>query len=374
MLAGGQVALPKRGAEPPRRNWQKVKRLCIMLNVSLNAEPVNRTRQTAAIRNCLKKEKILNMNFYFAPMEGLTGYIYRNAHHAYFDNMNKYFSPFIVPNQSGTFKTRELNDILPENNQGLVLIPQLLSNNAKDFIQTSKKIQLMGYNEINLNLGCPSGTVVAKNKGAGFLSKRKELDVFLEEIFSQAITKISVKTRIGKDHPEEFFELIEIFNKYPMEELIIHPRTQKDYYKNKPNLEIFKEAVILSKNPVCYNGDIFTVKHYREFSADFSGVGTLMLGRGLLTNPGLISDIKNNPILEKNRLKEFHDQIYEDYKRILFGEKSVLFKMKELWFYMILLFSDHAKYAKKINKSERLYDFDEAVSSLFREQDILNDR
>ena len=311
------------------------------------------------------------MNFYFAPMEGLTGHIYRNAHNAFFNNIDKYFSPFIVPNQSESFKTRELNDILPENNQGLVLIPQLLTNNAKDFIHTSKKIKMLGYNEINLNLGCPSRTVVSKNRGSGFLSKREELDVFLNEIFSQSVTKISLKIRIGKDEPEEFYDLIEIFNKYPIEELIIHPRTQKDFYKNKPNLKIFKEALILSKNPVCYNGDIFTIKDYKEFSAGFPSVDTLMLGRGLLASPGLISYITNDIKLEKKLLKDFHDKIYEDYKKILFGDRNVLFKMKELWFYMIPVFSDNGKYAKKIKKSERLCDYDEAVSSLFREQDIL---
>ena len=313
------------------------------------------------------------MNFYFAPMEGLTGHIYRNAHNAFFNDIDKYFSPFIVPNQSESFKTRELNDILPEKNQGIVLIPQLLTNNAKDFIHTSKKLKIMGYNEINLNLGCPSRTVTSKNRGSGFLSKREELDVFLEEIFYEPFTKISVKTRIGKDEPEEFYELIKIFNEYPIEELIIHPRIQKDFYKNKPNLNIFKDAMVLSKNPVCYNGDIFTVKDYKEFSATFPTVGTLMLGRGLLMNPGLIGDITSNVKIDKNVLKDFHDKIYDDYKEILFGEKNVLFKMKELWFYMIQAFSDNAKYAKKIKKSERLCDYEEAVSSLFREQDIVID-
>ena len=311
------------------------------------------------------------MNFYFAPMEGLTGYIYRNAHNAFFNNIDKYFSPFIFANQSERFKTRELNDILPENNQGLVLIPQLLTNNAKDFINTSKKIKLLGYNEINLNLGCPSGTVVSKNRGSGFLSKREELDVFLDEIFSESITKISLKTRIGKDQPEEFYDLIEIFNKYPLEELIIHPRIQKDFYKNKPNLKIFKDALILSKNPVCYNGDIFTSTDYKEFSSEFPSVDTIMFGRGLLANPAMTSNIKNNSKLEKKLLQDFHDKIYEDYKGILFGDRNILFKMKELWFSMIPMFSDSAKYAKKIRKSERLCDYDEAVSSLFREQDLL---
>lgn len=311
------------------------------------------------------------MNFYFAPMEGLTGYIYRNAHNTFFNNIDKYFAPFIVANQGESFKARELNDILPENNQGIVLIPQLLTNNSKDFIHTSKKIKQLGYNEINLNLGCPSGTVVSKNKGAGFLSKREELDLFLEDIFSEAITKISVKTRIGKDDPEEFYELIKIFNKYPIEELIIHPRIQKDFYKNKPNLSIFKEALISSKNPVCYNGDIFTVRDYEEFSVSFPEVDTLMLGRGLITNPALVGIIKNNTKADKALIKNFHDKIYEDYKRILFGEKNALFKMKELWIYMIQNFSDNAKYAKRIKKSQTLRDYDEAVSSLFREQDVL---
>ena len=314
------------------------------------------------------------MKFYFAPLEGLTGYIYRNAHNTFFNDNNicKYFSPFIAPNQNGSFKTREINDILPENNRGLVLIPQILTNNAKDFIHTSRKIKELEYNEINLNLGCPSGTVVSKNKGSGFLSRREELDAFLNEIFSESVTEISIKTRIGKEQPEEFYDLIKIFNKYPIKELIIHPRIQKDFYKNKPNLAIFKEALALSKNPVCYNGDIFTVADYKKFMADFPDVDTVMLGRGLITNPGLIDGITEGLKPDKDLLKKFHDKIYEEYKKELSGDRNVLFKMKELWFYMNHIFSNSGKYAKKIRKSEKLYAYEEAVESLFTEQDILN--
>lgn len=313
------------------------------------------------------------MKFYLAPMEGLTGYIYRNVQNACFNNIDKYFSPFISTNQNISLKTRELNDINPENNEGLVLVPQLLSNNAKDFINTSKKISLMGYKEINLNLGCPFGTVVSKNKGSGFLAKTEELDAFLDEVFSHSVTKISVKTRIGKDDPEEFYKLIEIFNKYPIEELIIHPRIQKDFYKNKPNLKIFKEALSLSKNPVCYNGDIFTVKDYKELVDNFPSVGTVMLGRGVLVNPGLTKDIKYNIKIEKNILREFHDKLYNDYKNVLSGDVNILFKMKGLWSYMISVFSNSEKYAKKIKKAIRLNDYEEAICSLFKEQDILED-
>jgi tRNA-dihydrouridine synthase len=305
----------------------------------------------------------------------LTGYIYRNAHHAFFPKgINKYFSPFIFANQSGSFKTRDLNDILPENNQGIVLVPQLLTNNADDFIHTAKRIKRMGYSEINLNLGCPSGTVVSKNRGSGFLAKRAELDVFLDAIFSQPVTRISIKTRLGKDQPEEFDELIEIFNKYPIDELIIHPRVQKDFYKNKTNMAAFKTALDKSKNPVCYNGDIFTAADCKRFSEGFPGVETIMLGRGLLMNPGLVHEILYDIMLEKDLLQSFHDQIYEGHKRILFGERNVLYKMKELWSFLILAFSDNTKHYKRIKKSQSLHDYDEAVSSLFRESAILQNR
>jgi len=312
------------------------------------------------------------MKFYFAPLEGLTGYIYRNAYHTYFgEHIDKYFTPFIAANQSKGFKTKEMNDILPENNQGITLIPQILTNKAEDFIHTSKKIKQLGYDVVNLNLGCPSGTVVAKHRGSGFLALREELDKFLDEIFTASITRISIKTRLGKEKPEEFYELIEIFNKYPMEELIIHPRTQKDFYKNTPNLTMFKEALTLSKNPVCYNGDIFSVEDFHRITSRFPDVDTVMLGRGIIGNPGLIHQIKQGESLDKNLLKKFHDRIYEDYKKVLFGERTVLFKMKEIWFYMIALFTDNEKYAKRIKKAEKFRDYDDVVERLFKEQDIL---
>jgi len=314
------------------------------------------------------------MQFHFAPMEGLTGYVYRNAHNDFFHSVDKYFSPFIAANQSERFATKELRDVLPENNRGIVLVPQLLTNDAADFLHMAGKLQQLGYDEINLNLGCPSGTVVSKNRGSGFLAKTDELDVFLDKIFSASTAKISIKTRIGKDSPEEFIALMDIFNKYPMEELIIHPRIQKDFYRNTPNRKVFGEALGSSKNPVCYNGDIFTVKEFQAFAADFPGVKTMMIGRGLITNPGLIGDITKSEKLDKKLLKDFHDRIYKDYKSVLSGDTNVLYKMKEMWLYMIFLFSDHAKYAKKIKKAERLSDYDEAIASLFREQEILDSR
>lgn len=311
------------------------------------------------------------MRYYLAPMEGITGYIYRNAYEKFFGNVDKYFTPFIVTNKNIGFKAKELRDVLPENNEVKNIVPQILTNDSERFINIARKLQELGYNEINLNLGCPSGTVVSKYRGSGFLAKREELDRFLDEIFKIDNMKISIKTRIGKDSPEEFYELIKIFNKYPLEELIIHPRTREDFYKNKPNLDVFKDALSLSVNPICYNGDIFTATDYKKLIETFKEVETVMIGRGILANPGLINEIKEDKTLDKKVLREFHDEVLNNYRELFNEDRNAMFRMKELWGYMIYIFSDNKKYAKKIRKAQNLRDYNQAVSSLFREQEIV---
>lgn len=311
------------------------------------------------------------MRFYFAPLEGISGYIYRNAYHTYFGEIDKYFIPFIMPNQFGHLSSKEKNDILPEHNEGMVAIPQILTNSADDFIRTARKLKTYGYREVNLNLGCPSRTVVTKGRGSGFLAFPDKLDHFLEEIFSAADIRISIKTRIGKESPEEFDHLLEIYQKYPLAELIIHPRLQTDIYKNTPDWEVFGRAVGSCGCNICYNGDIFSVQDYRRFEETFPDVGCVMLGRGILSNPGLVCEIKNHTPLEKSTLKAFHDRIYVDYQKVLSGDRTILFKMKELWFYMAPLFTNYEKYAKKIRKSEKLMVYEKAVEALFGEQEIV---
>lgn len=311
------------------------------------------------------------MKYYLAPMEGITGHIYRNAYEKYFHNIDKYFTPFIVPNQSLSLKTKELRDLLPENNKGLNIVPQILTNDSEGFILTANKLKQLGYDEINLNLGCPAGTVVSKRRGSGFLAYPEELDKFLDEIYKIKDMKISIKTRLGKEMPEEFYNLIEIYNKYPLEELIIHPRTREDFYGNIPNLKIFKEALSLSKHSICYNGDIFTTENYNEIVKEFSEIDKVMLGRGILANPGLIGEIKDNKFISKEILKEFHDEIFENYTVLLSEDKNAMYRMKELWGYMSHIFTDNKKYYKKIKKAQKAKDYREAVSKLFEEQDII---
>ena len=311
------------------------------------------------------------MKFYLAPMEGITGHIYRTSYEKYFHNIDKYFTPFIVPNQSVSLKTKELKDLLPQNNKGLNIVPQILTNDAEGFILTANKLKQLGYEEINLNLGCPAGTVVSKKRGSGFLAYPEELDKFLDEIYKIDNMKISIKTRLGKERADEFYKLIEIYNKYPLEELIIHPRTREDFYGNTPNLEVFKDALKLSKHSICYNGDIFTLNSYNKIINEFPEVNKVMLGRGILANPGLIGEIKNNEFANKEIIKMFHDEIFEKYTILLNEDKNAMYRMKELWGYMSHIFTNNKKYYKKIKKAQKAIDYKNAVNSLFIEQDII---
>lgn len=312
------------------------------------------------------------MKLYAAPLEGITGYVFRNAFHSCFDNVDKYFIPFIQPNQKGHFSSREKQDVKPENNQGMYAVPQILTNSSEDFLRTAWKLQnAYGYKEINLNLGCPSKTVISKKRGSGFLAYPEELERFLEAVFEKAEVEISIKTRIGKESPDEFARILEIYNQFPLKELIIHPRVQTDFYKNHPNLEAFRMALDIAKAPVCYNGDIFSVEDYVCFTEQFPQVECLMLGRGLLKNPGLTREIRRQISLDKKTLKMFHDHLYHGYCRVLSGDRTILFKMKELWGFLAPAFTNYEKYAKKIKKSEKLWVYENVVEKLFAEQELV---
>lgn len=314
------------------------------------------------------------MRYYLAPLEGVTSYLYRNAYHEHFERLDKYFTPFISTNQQLHFSTRDLKEILPEHNAGLNVIPQILSNKADEFVKTAEAICAYGYDEINLNLGCPSNTVVAKNKGSGFLFQREALDRFLDEVYSKATMKVSIKTRHGKYEHDEFYELIKIFNQYPLHELIIHPRVAKDMYKNTPNLDVFGDVLAEIKAPVCYNGDLFAKSDFERVTGRFPSVDMVMLGRGIIANPGIVGYIKHGTLPDKSVYRSFHDRLYVDYQRIMSGERNVLFKMKEFWAFMIDSFDAPDKFAKKIRKCEKLVDYERVIDALFEEAAITPDK
>lgn len=295
--------------------------------------------------------------FYFAPLEGITTYIYRNLHHQWFGGMDKYFTPFVSPTSNRDFKSRAKKDVIPEHNMDIPVVPQILSNRSDEFLYTAERLAEYGYTEINLNLGCPSGTVVSKGRGSGFLTDLDGMDRFLYDIYENCPVPLSVKTRIGRYEPEEFTEILKIYNKYPIHELTIHPRVRDDFYKNIPNWDVFEYALEHSVNPVCYNGDLCTVEDYERFCERFPTVDRIMIGRGLIGNPGLVHEIQTGEPVRLEEVSGFMWALKEAYQECM-ADNPVLFKMKEIWVYLAELYPQGEQLWKKMKKVRRLSDYE----------------
>ena len=307
----------------------------------------------------------------FAPLEGITGWVFRSLHHQMFPGVDRYYTPFYAPTVDSPLSGRGLADMLPEHNAGVPLVPQLLANRADAFLASARLLQDMGYSEVNLNLGCPSGTVGAKGKGAGFLGRPQELDRFLEEVFSRVDLRVSVKTRVGQESPEEWPRLLEIFSCYPIAELIVHSRIRRDFYRGPVRPDCFQYAAEHSALPLCYNGDLNSPADCQAATARF-GIERLMLGRGLVANPALARETRGGAPLEQTELKAFHDGLLEAYRSLYSGDRPVLGKMKELWFYMACLFPDPARYLKRMRKARSLTEYAGAAEGLFRDQELVH--
>ena len=300
---------------------------------------------------------------YLAPMEGLTGYVYRNAHRACFGEMDGYFTPFLA---SKKLSSKEKREVHPDNNLNMNVIPQILTNRTDEFLSIAGQLNDRGYTSVNLNLGCPSGTVTAKNRGAGFLKVKDELEEFLKVIFEECPLKISVKTRIGAYHDEEFLELIDIYNKFPIEELIVHPRLMTDFYEGSPKHSVFAQAVSEFKYPLCYNGDVNSLEDYKKIQELFPTVDRVMLGRGLLANPALLRILQGGEAASLDELKQFHELLYKGYKEEIKDERNTLFKLKALWVYFGKIFEADAGTMKGIRKAESYLEYEIAVRNIMK--------
>ncbi len=335
-----------------------------------------------------------DIKFYFAPMEGVTGYTLRNVHHACYPGVDYYFTPFIAPNQHHAVNPKEHRDVVQSNNPGIPLVPQVLTNKAELFLWAARELkENYGYNEVNLNLGCPSKTVVSKHKGSGFLEDTEKLNRFFDEVFStvekassqsgpgtpeNSYPNISVKTRLGMTDVGEFAEILQVYNNYPLSELIIHARVQKEFYKGEPHLDAFGDAVKETHHSLCYNGDIWCLEDYQRVRRLFPAVKKFMLGRGLMANPELVQELQAYedcmasggewPGYEKSRkqLKQFHDRLLQGYLQQMSGDgNNVLFKMKELWGFMGRHFPEEERLVKKMIKANKIEEYEMLVERLF---------
>ena len=318
------------------------------------------------------------MRFYFAPLEGITGFDYRNTHHAMFEGMDAYFTPFVSARQTYSFETKEKRDIAPENNVGLNIIPQILANKVEEFLWAAREIKSLGYEVVNFNLGCPMPTVVTKKKGSGLLADLENLEKLLDGIYDGLANggpRLSLKTRLGVENMDHACKIVELYNRYPVHELIIHPRSQKDLYKGGANLDVFEACLQVTKHPICYNGDIFTKTGFERWMARFDPkkypqIHAVMLGRGIIANPALLREIKGGKTLTASELHAFHDALYQTYESRNYGFSPLLHRMKELWFYWGKLFVDAEKPVHKIKLAKTVEIYRPAVERLFAGWDI----
>lgn len=304
------------------------------------------------------------MNIYFAPLEGITTSIYRNTHAECFGACDAYYAPFITPSDNERISRKGLYDVLPERNTKQNLKVQVLTNQAQSFLQFAQKAKLIGYEELNLNIGCPFERVVRKGRGAGFLQVPEALDTFFKEIFDACDMKITVKTRTGYSDSSEMEGLLTIFNRYSIAQLTVHPRTRNDFYKGKPDMAVFKRVYEHSVNPLCYNGDVLTVADYDHIINEYPALEGVMLGRGAVRNPALFREIKGGAKLQTKELYDFSKKLAENYYEELQSETFTLHKVKEVWTYMLQLFPEDKKLSKAIKKADKLTELISAISYL----------
>lgn len=325
------------------------------------------------------------MNYYYAPLEGITGHVFRKVHHDTFPGIDKYYTPFVVAGYTHHFKNREMADVAPENNAGVPTVPQVLTNKAEDFLWAAQYLQDLGYQEVNLNLGCPMPTVSAKHKGSGFLQQPDELDRFLDAVFARSTVAISIKTRIGYETPDEMGRLMEIYNQYPIHELTVHPRTRQEFYNGQPHLEVMDEIAGAAQIPLVYNGNVYTPADGEHICSRYRQLTGIMIGRGLLADPALARRLQGGPPATKTELKNYHnallaanEAVYENYSPKKKGgevigapaELALINRMKEIWYYLSTSYADNAKYLKLIRKSKTLVEYRAAVRMLMNNCDL----
>lgn len=302
------------------------------------------------------------MKYYLAPMEGLTDSVYRTLHRKYFGGVDRYYTPFFSPTEVHRLTPRELRELDPENNpQGTV--PQLLCKNADDFLWMAEQIAQLGYGEVNLNLGCPSGTVTAKKKGAGMLADTDALEFFLDRVYAACPIPISIKTRIGYQDVQELPALLEIFNQYPVCELTVHPRTGKEMYRGTPHLDAYQYVTQNTDIPLCYNGNVTTRADAAYIAERFPKTKAIMLGRGLLSYPALLSQAKVTRAL----LLEYYREMKERYTAVLGSEHAVHGRLKEIWLLCSGMLEQDKKYVKRLQQSRTLAELDGAITAMLCE-------
>lgn len=305
-----------------------------------------------------------------SPLQGFTDFRFRNALNKYFGGIDTYYSPYIRLNGKLIVKPSYERDLLPENNVGLEVIPQIITNDADEFLFVAKYVQEMGYKELNWNLGCPYPMVTKCGMGSGLISDFEKINTILDKVHSQSDIIVSMKMRLGYENSEEILQVLPVLERYPIKNIAIHARIGKQLYKGGVNLEAFQQCIDHTKLKLYYNGDITSVAKFNEMQQRFPSIDHWMIGRGLIADPFLPSMIKSNTSeYPKNKMElfsAFHDSLYQGYSESLSGSTHILLKMHHLWEYFSATFSNPHKVSKNIRKAKSIRNYEETVKEVFK--------
>lgn len=300
-----------------------------------------------------------------APLQSFTDFRFRKSYFKYFGGVDGCYAPYIKLTNDKEIKKAQKLDILPENNLHLKVKPQLMVNSTEDYLQVANFVHELGYDEINWNMGCPYPMVAKRELGAGLLQNPDRIEKILSEIYTQSPIKLGMKLRMGYESTEDILKILPIFNKYPLTEVIIHARFAKQLYKPGIDYDRFKECIDLSKHPLTFNGDINTVQDFNKVKDLFPTINSWMVGRGVVSDPFLPQMIKDNtaeyPEDRREIFEDFHNDLFEQYRGYLSGDKQVLMKMQSFWEYFANSFPNSHKTYKRIKKSKTLDKYEEEV-------------
>lgn len=307
-----------------------------------------------------------------SPLQGFTDFRFRNAQNKLFGGIDTYYSPYIRLNGKLVIKPSYERDLLPENNVGLEVIPQVITNDADEFLFVAKYVRELGYKELNWNLGCPYPMVTKSGMGSGLISNPERINHILDRTHSESDIIVSMKMRLGYENSEEILDVLPILDKYPIKNIAIHARIGKQLYKGGVHLDAFQQCIDNTIHKLYYNGDITSVAKFHEMQQRFPSIDHWMIGRGLISDPFLPSMIKSNtmeyPANKMELFSAFHDTLYAIYSESLSGSAHILLKMYHLWEYFSATFSNPHKVLKKIKKAQSIRNYEAAVAEIFKNE------
>lgn len=304
-----------------------------------------------------------------APLKGITDRFFRRVYTSHFEGVDRAMAPFINPQRQPRYPDKLIRDLLPGDNGGLPLVPQVLNTDADGFIALADRLFDLGYKEINWNLGCPVKMVATKQRGSGMLPHPEQIIALLDRILPRLKTALSIKMRLGYRSPEEALTLLPMLAPYPLSEIIIHARLGEQLYRGTVDLDHFDRCRAATGHRLVYNGDIVTLEQFSRLQKRFDSVDSWMIGRGLLINPFLPAQIKGIEPPPRQRLeilRSFHDDLYTSLREHLDGPGHLLGRMKQVWIYFIGAFPEREKLLKKITRASTEKSFLAAVDRVMQ--------